>query len=216
MPNRDYAYVQRWIEQFPLDVVENLKPSLRNFSPSRRVTLVTFGTGRNWDTNGFDCLIKLLDEQHVFKGKEDIRSRILYCTLRLENIFNHCSLDDVSLHGGWRPPRFLPNGRSIFSHELRTRLFRARKSNESYVRLDNQIDASRTCASCGRQRRRMPKCSGCKTVHYCDAQCQGSHWSVHRAQCRPDLSLPVGTKGIHITMSYCGGCGVSSTASVSS
>lgn len=82
-------YVQRWIEQFPLDVDESLKTSLGEFSPSR-VTLVTFGTGWNRDTKGLDCLTNLLDKQDVFSGKDDIKSRILNCTHRLENIFDHC------------------------------------------------------------------------------------------------------------------------------
>ena len=81
-------YVQRWIEQFPLDVDESLKTSLGEFSPSR-VTLVTFGTGWNRDTNGLDSLINFLDEQNVFRDKEHIKSRILLLTHRLDVIFNH-------------------------------------------------------------------------------------------------------------------------------
>ena len=44
----------------------------------------------------------------------------------------------------------------------------------------------RTCAACGRQAPRLPKCAGCRGVHYCDAACQANHWWHHRDNCGPN------------------------------
>jgi len=42
---------------------------------------------------------------------------------------------------------------------------------------------NRTCASCGKEGNNLKKCSACKSVHYCNATCQYSHWSEHRDEC---------------------------------
>ena len=39
------------------------------------------------------------------------------------------------------------------------------------------------CASCARFFVNMPKCSRCKSVWYCSAECQRTHWPVHKQSC---------------------------------
>ena len=40
-----------------------------------------------------------------------------------------------------------------------------------------------TCASCGKEGNDLKTCSGCKLVHYCNVNCQYSHWTDHKAEC---------------------------------
>ena len=41
------------------------------------------------------------------------------------------------------------------------------------------------CCSCLKEHAQRPKhCSGCKTITYCDQQCQKAHWSEHKKLCR--------------------------------
>ena len=40
------------------------------------------------------------------------------------------------------------------------------------------------CAACGKQSTNLKKCSGCKSVHYCNSSCQFSHWTAHKDACR--------------------------------
>ena len=46
---------------------------------------------------------------------------------------------------------------------------------------------SYTCRYCGTMKRRacgkLPHCSRCRAVWYCDAQCQRNHWPEHKAVC---------------------------------
>lgn len=43
---------------------------------------------------------------------------------------------------------------------------------------------NKTCAACGKGGVNLKKCSGCKSVHYCNASCQYSHWVEHRDECK--------------------------------
>jgi ankyrin repeat and MYND domain-containing protein 2 len=43
-------------------------------------------------------------------------------------------------------------------------------------------DAIPVCSSCG-QEKPDKKCSKCKSVQYCDRQCQRLHWFVHKKEC---------------------------------
>jgi len=45
-----------------------------------------------------------------------------------------------------------------------------------------------TCAACGKSGNNLYKCSACKSVHYCKKQCQYSHWSEHRVECKKNRS----------------------------
>jgi hypothetical protein len=40
-----------------------------------------------------------------------------------------------------------------------------------------------TCAACG-DACSFNKCGRCKSVHYCNADCQRSHWKVHKLVCK--------------------------------
>lgn len=43
----------------------------------------------------------------------------------------------------------------------------------------------RTCAFCARRTFNLSKCSACKAVYYCDAECQKKHWPEHKKDCKP-------------------------------
>ena len=47
----------------------------------------------------------------------------------------------------------------------------------------SSASAPPTCASCGDSGNNLQKCSACKSVHYCNTQCQHSHWSTHKPEC---------------------------------
>lgn len=42
----------------------------------------------------------------------------------------------------------------------------------------------KTCAGCHCTSANLLKCSGCKSVWYCDAKCQRLHWPIHKADCK--------------------------------
>ena len=48
-------------------------------------------------------------------------------------------------------------------------------------------DKDRACAYCGKVAEKgstFSKCARCKTVAYCDADCQKAHWSRHKRECK--------------------------------
>jgi hypothetical protein len=50
-------------------------------------------------------------------------------------------------------------------------------------RLNGTIQQCGNCNERGTGQNQLPQCSKCKTVRYCDAECQKKHWSKHRAEC---------------------------------
>ncbi|KAL9186949.1 hypothetical protein ACHAXT_010669 [Thalassiosira profunda] len=40
------------------------------------------------------------------------------------------------------------------------------------------------CAACGTCGDGLKICNACKTAKYCSRDCQLSHWSIHKAECR--------------------------------
>jgi serine/threonine-protein phosphatase 6 regulatory ankyrin repeat subunit B len=54
------------------------------------------------------------------------------------------------------------------------------------VALRLPVSKMRQCAHCGMASwEKMSKCSGCKTVSYCNRACQVAHWKVHKQACKP-------------------------------
>lgn len=47
-----------------------------------------------------------------------------------------------------------------------------------YVAAENQ------CAKCKKTSQNMKRCSRCRSVFYCSAECQFSHWSNHKTVCQ--------------------------------
>jgi MYND finger len=49
------------------------------------------------------------------------------------------------------------------------------------------LDSSRktiwTCANCGNQGSDLLRCSRCNNVHYCNKECQKTHWKTHKPIC---------------------------------
>jgi len=80
--------VQQWVEQLPLGVIEDLKASMRDIAPCR-VTLVTYGTSWNHDTDGMELLMRLFDQVDVFNDSEDLNARIRNYTHRVDEIFDN-------------------------------------------------------------------------------------------------------------------------------
>jgi len=42
----------------------------------------------------------------------------------------------------------------------------------------------RVCAGCGKVQKKMNKCGGCKTIHYCSADCQKKDYKQHKSYCK--------------------------------
>ena len=40
-----------------------------------------------------------------------------------------------------------------------------------------------TCQECGKTRPEMKKCSKCKSVSYCNRECQRQNWKIHKLEC---------------------------------
>ncbi|KPJ05062.1 PREDICTED: ankyrin repeat and MYND domain-containing protein 2 [Papilio xuthus] len=53
------------------------------------------------------------------------------------------------------------------------------------------VDAIPYCSTCGEEKP-AKKCSKCKTVQYCDRECQRLHWFVHKKACNREIA-PVTT-----------------------
>ncbi|CAH2086153.1 unnamed protein product [Euphydryas editha] len=54
------------------------------------------------------------------------------------------------------------------------------------------VDAIPYCSTCGEEKP-AKKCSKCKTVQYCDRECQRLHWFVHKKACNRESSVPITT-----------------------
>ena len=55
-----------------------------------------------------------------------------------------------------------------------------------YKMIDGMIqicDEKLKCANCNMVGN-FKKCSGCKKVHYCSAECQKTHWKTHKPECK--------------------------------
>jgi hypothetical protein len=54
----------------------------------------------------------------------------------------------------------------------------------NFIRMHGMLHTfDKICALCGKTGG-LQKCSGCKTVRYCDCDCQTKHWPSHKAECR--------------------------------
>lgn len=42
----------------------------------------------------------------------------------------------------------------------------------------------RFCSGCGKVQKKMNKCGGCKTIHYCSADCQKKDYKNHKSCCK--------------------------------
>ncbi|XP_041977560.1 ankyrin repeat and MYND domain-containing protein 2 [Aricia agestis] len=51
------------------------------------------------------------------------------------------------------------------------------------------VDAIPYCSTCGEEKP-AKKCSKCKSVQYCDRECQRLHWFVHKKACNRESSSP--------------------------
>ncbi|XP_049867088.1 ankyrin repeat and MYND domain-containing protein 2 [Pectinophora gossypiella] len=54
------------------------------------------------------------------------------------------------------------------------------------------VDAIPYCSTCGEEKP-AKKCSKCKSVQYCDRECQRLHWFVHKKACNRESSAPTST-----------------------
>lgn len=52
------------------------------------------------------------------------------------------------------------------------------------------VDAFPYCSTCGEEKP-AKKCSKCKSVQYCDRECQRLHWFVHKKACNREASVPI-------------------------
>lgn len=52
------------------------------------------------------------------------------------------------------------------------------------------VDAIPYCSTCGEEKP-AKKCSKCRSVQYCDRECQRLHWFVHKKACNRESSTPV-------------------------
>ena len=51
------------------------------------------------------------------------------------------------------------------------------------------LELQGSCAHCGKPGRAMKRCSICKHVWYCGAECQNAGWKRHKKTCAPPLSM---------------------------
>lgn len=54
------------------------------------------------------------------------------------------------------------------------------------------VDAIPYCSTCGEEKP-AKKCSKCKSVQYCDRECQRLHWFIHKKACNRESSAPATT-----------------------
>ena len=74
--------------------------------------------------------------------------------------------------------------------ELTLRVLRYRFSGVAPFPFLNATDDLKVCSSCGREARRMKKCSGCRWAYYCGNHCQKNDRRHHKRICDPDRCLP--------------------------
>ena len=53
------------------------------------------------------------------------------------------------------------------------------------TQLEMSTSSTLVCASCGTTLEEGMRCSRCKNAVYCNAECQRSHWKLHKLDCRP-------------------------------
>ena len=51
------------------------------------------------------------------------------------------------------------------------------------------------CSFCGKKRPDLLKCAACKSVWYCNVQCQKKAWKSHKDKCRKERSLDSVNRG---------------------
>ena len=82
---------------------------------------------------------------------------------------------------------------SAFAWELRLRITRRNldPDRSPFIPLANATLDPQYCAHCSLRLVARPrhKCGGCRSVYYCDRQCQVAHWPVHKLCCQPDGRL---------------------------
>lgn len=47
------------------------------------------------------------------------------------------------------------------------------------------------CKNCGEREKELLKCSRCKKVYYCGADCQRKNWPTHKLTCSKPQETPV-------------------------
>jgi len=84
--------------------------------------------------------------------------------------------------------RTFPYKETTIFRQLLANLSNKKESPLALNMLSSSINGQRgfqddnTCAACGEEK--VPhKCSSCKSVQYCDRDCQKIHWSVHKKEC---------------------------------
>ena len=63
---------------------------------------------------------------------------------------------------------------------------------KSGARLDESGTVAKDCKFCGKVdpvNMHMLRCLGCKSIHYCGAECQESDWQDHKAQVKSISAL---------------------------
>lgn len=61
------------------------------------------------------------------------------------------------------------------------------------------VDAIPYCSTCGEEKP-AKKCSKCKSVQYCDRECQRLHWFVHKKACNRESSVPAPTTNAKVNI----------------
>ncbi|XP_022820074.1 ankyrin repeat and MYND domain-containing protein 2 [Spodoptera litura] len=61
------------------------------------------------------------------------------------------------------------------------------------------VDAIPYCSTCGEEKP-AKKCSKCKSVQYCDRECQRLHWFVHKKACNRESSAPAPTNNAKVNI----------------
>ena len=82
--------------------------------------------------------------------------------------------------------------RSSKSSVRRKRSVRKRSSRKKVFKLDG----GQTCVKCGSTGEKLLKCAKCKSVYYCNTNCQRAHWKVHKSSCVENKSIPLNEDSI--------------------
>jgi hypothetical protein len=56
-------------------------------------------------------------------------------------------------------------------------------NSSGYMRSNSNSFVVFQCAACGAESRERRQCSRCRTVYYCNRECQKAHWNEHKAVC---------------------------------